>query len=468
MPISFASAPADFFNRLGKLGALIANQRSYQQTQLTAMTNTTTGVVAQFNAESDIQAQMGSAYIGLLGSGGYGGIAQQIAAATANRMVFRDQAIYGQTLTSANLVGSLYEIVRQMKVAGATVLAQTITLTPAAFIGSGNGVINSSAIRPLDGKVLENAYAEDVQFLCSNDSYLGDSLEGNEGFTVTGQGAETDLFAFDWPLGSNCSTAIAAIDANSDNNSGNLLTNSGYGDWTQNTPDNWQLVVGQPGVQVFEETGIVYDPVDGGKALRIVGDSSGTLTQLRQIFDDATGTTGTLSPLTQYSYNIMARRDGTAAGAGTLVIDWVDGNGVVLQDMNGAANTLSIDLTALTTVYTSYKAAFRTPHIMPEIVYLRMRLTVALTNGRAVYFDAGSLGQMTQLYVSGPFVAVHSGSIPFVAGDYVFLTVANSRGAAGTLNTWQTVWSLLYPVSMANEILLPSSATPNVGDALLT
>jgi len=134
MAISFASAVGNLFNRLGKAASLVENQGNYQATQLTAMTNTTTGVVAQYDAESDLQAIMGSSYIGLLQDNGMGSVSQQLAQATINRMVFRDNPLLNQTLTSSNVLGSINEVIRQMKVAGATVLTQTITIV-AGYVG---------------------------------------------------------------------------------------------------------------------------------------------------------------------------------------------------------------------------------------------------------------------------------------------------------------------------------------------
>src|SRR3990167_9199439 len=266
MAISFASAVGNLFNRLGKAASLVENQGNYQATQLTAMTNTTTGVVAQYDAESDLQAIMGSSYIGLLQDNGMGSVSQQLAQATINRMVFRDNPLLNQTLTSSNVLGSINEVIRQMKVAGATVLTQTITATPGSFVGTGNGAVVASVRRPLDGVVLENAFAENLTLTCNQDSYTGGATAGNESLSLTGTGSQSNLFAFNWPLGSNSSTG----------------------------------------------------------SLEIVGDSSSTLTALTQQFDstDSTGseagTSETLSPQTQYSWCAWFATNATAPAAGGL------------------------------------------------------------------------------------------------------------------------------------------------------
>src|SRR5689334_24217135 len=152
MTLSFASANGNLFNRLGKVGALVKNVKSYMGTQLVSMTDTTTGVVAQLNAEADVQAIMGDAYIGILSAAdtNIGSTCQQLASAVINRMVFRDNARINQTLTQSNTLASIMEVIRQMGAANATVLAQTVTGTPTAFMGTGNGAVVVSLKRPAD------------------------------------------------------------------------------------------------------------------------------------------------------------------------------------------------------------------------------------------------------------------------------------------------------------------------------
>ncbi len=474
MTIPFEGAIGDLFNRLGRLGKTLDEMRAYQAAQLTNFTDVNVGVVGQYNLESDVQALMGSSYIDLLDSGAssIGSVMQGIATATANRMVFRDNPQFNQTLVQGDVLTSLLEIIRQMRLTGDTVLAQTVTATPSLFtlnnLNTGNGVAVASVRRPGDGLVLENAFAENLTLACSADSYLSGAAEDNESFSLTGEGQQGNLFAFNWPLGSNCSVTIQAIDGNTDNGSGNLLTNSGFEEFTDDVPDNWALTVGVGGVNIFEETGIVFDPSSGGKALRIFG-AGGTQVILEQEFDDGDGTAAILDPLTQYAWNGWLRRDGVAAAAGVLTIELVDGNDQVVQDEAGNNNSFTIDLTALSTVYTAYNTSFRTPHVPPETYKIRYRLSTALTNGRSVYMDLTGFGDMTQAYTSGPYVAVFSGSIPFIQGDFTTITVTNSRGTAGTLSTFQTLLAQLYgDIVYSNELIFPSSATPSISDTLMT
>lgn len=464
MAIPLYGSTGALFERLGKLGALIANMRSHQATQYTAMVNTTTGVVAQLNAEADIQAIMGDAYIGILSSIGstVGGTCQQLAEAVINRMVFRDNPRINQNLTQTNTQASVNEIIRQMELTGATVRKTTITATPGTFTGNGNGIINASVYRPLDGKMLENSFSENVLFTCSADSYSGGTSEGNEAFDVTGVGSEGDYFQFDWPLGSNASTVISAIDGDSDATNGNLLTNSGFANWTSNVPDNFSLVVGAAGTNIARNGGIVYS---SGYSAAFIGDGA-TLTEITQEF--GSDTVSTLDPQTQYSFNLFAIGPATPPATGVLEISLVDDGGNVIADEAGTNNLFTIDLTTLPVTWTSYTGSFRTPAILPDPVLLRIRLSTALESGKTIYLDKMSMGLHTQLYIGGPFFSVHSGNAPFLFGDYGSCNIANARGSGGTLNTWQTVLAVLLPSSaFGDEIIWPSSTVPTVSDGLL-
>jgi len=464
--LSFGDAVGNLFNRLGKLAALIENAAASQATQRTALTDATSGATAQFDGEPDLQAILGAGYVNALNAIGaaVGPLAQQVARATVDRMVFRDSPRPGQTLTQQAVADSIAEIIRQMKLAGATVLAQTVTATPAAFTGGGNGVCVASVRRPLDGLVLEHAFAEDILLTVTADSYTGSRRAGNESLRADGEGAQNNVFAFDWPLGSGGRLTFSAVDAGTDNGAGNLLTNGDFEDWTSNVPDQWEITTGTAGTHVFDENSIVFD---GESALRLTGDGT-TAVALRQAFDDSAGTRGKLKSLTQYAVNGWLRRDGTAAAAGTLIVELVDAEGDVIQDEAGNANTFTINLTALSTVYTAYNGVFRTPDVLPDEIYLRLRIGTALTSGRSVYLDRLGMAPMGQLYTGGPYLIVFSGSTPFVAGDFTTVAVTNSRGAAGTLNTWQTaLFRLLDPLVSQNEFLFPSSSSPTISDNLI-
>lgn len=464
--LNFTSSVGNYWNRIGKIGLVVKQLRAYQNSQLINLTDTANGVVAQFNAESDLQAIVGSNYINMLNNvGSAGSTMQTLAQQTTNRMIFRDNPRNYQNLQSLTLDTSIQEVIRQMKLAGASILAMPVTATPGTFTGTGNGVIVASVKRPLDGLTMENSFSETLNLVCNRDSFLGGTLAGNEGFLVNGAGSQPNPFAFNWPLGSNGTTSLNAINGLVNNSQGNLLTNSGFDIWASGVPSNFTANAGVSGTNFAQENTIIYD---GASALRIIGDGTSNF-DLRQQFASATGTNGTLRALTQYSINLWLRTGGSAPAAGVLSIDLIDGNGIIIKDANAVNNTFTVSLPGLNTSYISYSGAFRTPTSLPAAQYLRLRLTTPLTTGAAVYLDKLSFGAMTQVYTSGPFIAVHAGNVPFVQNDLGTCVINNGRGAGGTLDTFQTLaFRLFYPDMQNQEFLIPSSAAPTISDGLIS
>lgn len=486
--IDFTSADGNIFPRFGKMGLVLSQMRTYQAAQVINLVggNPPTGGPAsldgQFVSEPDVQALIGASWISILNSLAGGSTMQGLAEQTLNRIVYRANPRLAQTLTQLATTESLAEFLRQLSVQGFGVrahdsiaaTANTIGGNPATFFSQddpaltpGNGAVVTSVRRPSDGVLYENQYAEDLDVLISADSFVGGATEFQEGYTVTGTGKQTDPFAFDWPLGSDGQVSGTSIDGRSSNGGGNILTNSGFDAFTANIPNQWERVTGTAGTHIFEETSLIFGT---GKALRIAGDGS-TLTQLRQKFGDSTnGTGGSLEPLTQYSFCIWARRDGTAPAAGQWIIDLVDQNGNVVNDAGtpGIANSMTIDLTALSTIYTPYTFMVRTPLVLPDTLYWRMRHPTgnALTNGRSVYFDLGGLGLTNQVYTGGLWVGVHSGSVLAKNNDLATITATNGR-SGGSLNTFQTLlFRLFYPLFEQNEIIVPTRGTV-VPDSLI-
>lgn len=457
MAISFGDATGNLFNRLGSLGKLISAARASQAAQVTNLF----AAVGQYDAEPDLQAGVGGQYVNLANSvvAQFGATAASMAAATVNRVVYRDDPQYLQTLQGGTTLLSLREVIRQMYEQGASVLAQTVTATADAFsaVGSvGDGVVRASVRRPLDGRFLENLLAETFRVTCVADSYTGGQQAGNESFLAQSPGA-TGVFNFDWPKGSGSSAGLSAVDSESNNSAGNLLNNSSFNNWTSGEPDDWTVDAGTAGVNYAEEVTIV---LGSGEAVRFIGDGV-TQTQFSQQLLNP-------SPLTQFSWNGWLRRDGVSAAAGVLTAELVDQDGNVIADEAGVPNQITVDLTALSVVYTPYGGAFRLPMILPAEVWFVLRQSTPLTSGRSVYLDRSALGLMTQFYVGGPFLIVFGGPDPFARGDFASVTTTNSRGAAGSLDTFQTLCYTLFPDMVANELLLPSDASPTISDTLIT
>ena len=465
MAISFSSAVGNLFNIIGKLGQLLREARTYQSNQNTNFTGTNEAI-QQLVSQPDIQSLLGSAYIGNLNSIGdsTGALCQNVGQQIINRFVYQDSPQPNQSLTQLNLLASVQNVILQMQQQGATVLTQTVTATASAFTGTGDGIMVVSVLRPQDGLTQELAFAESIQILCTADSYTGGATAGSERFVASGEGLQSDIFAFDWPNGSGSSSSLTAINGNSDVSNGNLLTNSGFTDWTSNVPDNWTLEVGTAGTNILQESTIVYD---AGSSLEIVGDGS-NLTTLSQTFSSSTGTTAIMDELTQYAINLFIRRDGVAPAAGVLTVEVVNAaNNVAITDEAGTAASFTIDLTALSTSFASYTGTFRTSAVLPTSVKIRLRLSTALTTGRSVFVDRMALGQMVRQYSGGPYIAIFSGATNFVQADYGDVDVTNARGGAGSLSTFQTLCDQLWNMRQ-NELLLPSSSSPTLSDNLIT
>lgn len=467
--INFTGSPGTLFSVLGKCGNLIKQLLVYQLAQKTNMIGSNE-LDSQLSTQPDIQALVGQNYLSQLSipESIANSLATQIAAQFANRVVYLDNPQPGQTLTSLNTLASLLEIIRQMKAESATILAMTIGSTTNLFASNnsnvGDGVFILSTRRPLDGKVLENSFAETLTVLCTQDSYLGGATPFNEGFTITGQASEPDPFAYDWPLGSNCSVAVNAIDGDTNNGSGNLLNNSGFATWagTPSLPSNWTFNSGSS--LVTKETGLVFG---SGNALKITGDGS-TLVSFQQQFGASTGSSSTLASLNQYGVNLWIRRGGSAV-TGQLNIELVDQNGTITTDYGGNLNQFTIDLSGTTPFYAAFNGVFRTTLISPNQYWIRLRTPPgqALSNGGVVYLAKLSMGSMSQLYTGGPFSCVFSGSVPFIQGDFATGTITNSRGSGGTLSTFQTLLWQLFSDVQQSELIFPSSATPTISDSLI-
>lgn len=216
------------------------------------------------------------------------------------------------------------------------------------------------------------------------------------------------------------------------------------------TTPNWThtiTFVGQAGnvsqiTVTNNSTGGTYTPATStagsanafiGKAVEFDSDAA-QLTTLNQPV--------TLKALTQYAFNLWMLADVVPA-AGVITVDLVDGiGGTVINDEAGTANSFTITCSALTTSFVAKNTTFRTPKIMPDTIYLRIRISTAVSAGTSIFFDHAALVEMTELYKGGPSAAIFSGKTPMrksstdgqVEADYFILTTANAY--AGEIQTW--------------------------------
>jgi hypothetical protein len=374
-----------------------------------------------------------------------------------NRYVYRDSPRVSQTLTSDSTLACLQEIVRQMREQGQTVLRCTVTVPSCTRLtGVGDLCVVASSVRPGDGVPLENALAETLTALVTNDSFTGGATEFQEPVRVTGAGAQGDVFAFDWPQGSGASLSLTCADGAEDASGGNLLTNSGFDAWTDGEPDGWDIDTGVAGTDFAEDTGVITRP--GGSSLKLIGTASTVLQRLRR---EVTGLTG----LTQYGVAVWLQSGGLGLTDGTLRLGLSQSDGTFLSDAAGNPCYVEIDMTEVGAAFEPFGGALRTPRDMPDEVYFDVMVSEDMAAGEFCFTDLISLTAMRQMYTGGCYFSAHSGGTAPAVNDQVRFTVTNSRGTAGTLSNWQTLWLRLFPDAAASELLLPSSATPTIEEA---
>ena len=164
-----------------------------------------------------------------------------------------------------------------------------------------------------------------------------------------------------------------------------------------------------------------------------------------------------LSPLTQYAVNLWLAASSAAPAAGVVTIDLVDGiGGSIIGDAQSAANSFTIGHAAFTTTFKAFNGVFRTPAVLPSVVYLRVRISTAVTNAITLYIDDVAMVAMAQFYKGGPSVAVFSGNVPLNVGnvsnpaDSWSIAVTTDRAGA-----WQEWFDRVFNMKQ-NELLLPS------------
>lgn len=212
------------------------------------------------------------------------------------------------------------------------------------------------------------------------------------------------------------------------------------------------LTGGTPTITVAVLTDASAYTVRGARCLAFTGDGA-TKTQIQVPVS--------LAIQTCYAVNLWALVDVVPA-AGELTIDLVDGDsGMTIDDDQGVANSLAVDLTSLTDAPTPHNTFFHTPLTLPPRVYLRLSLSTALSAGTVLYVDELCMVKGTKLYNGGLYVAAFSGPNDFHLEDYADITVSNDRG--GELHEWLN--RLLGLAS--KEILLPTAASATRQDSLI-
>lgn len=173
-----------------------------------------------------------------------------------------------------------------------------------------------------------------------------------------------------------------------------------------------------------------------------------------------------LAPNTAYGISLWACCDASIA-AGVVKVELFDGSAII-NDTQGNANAISFNATALTTSFQHLNAlqasecVFRTPAVLPPLVYLRIRLTTALTNAKSMFVDNVGMTPMTQAYSGGPFFSLFAGNTPWASADTISVVTTNNR--AGVLREW---CNRNFQMDQLN-LLFPSSGSPTIPDSVVS
>ncbi len=353
-----------------------------------------------------------------------------------------------------SLAGALEYLRVQMKGAGtmlaptSSILKPAVGVTIAAVAGNvGTGVFRASVVNPTDGLVYDYTIAEEAPLVCTAHSYPGGATAaGNEVFTWAGDPAARNDLAYEWPLGSGEVAAVTVMDTN-----GGLVTNGDFQTFTvADTPDDWTLTSGVPGVTILRGAA-PHSGVVGEYNLQFKGDGA-LFHRIRQAV--------VLEPLRAYAINWFHRVT-AAPGAGSIQVRLEDaaGNPVLDETAQAGTNSLSTALAGIGVNYVSAGGWFYTPRILPSVVYLDIRITgTALANLGVLDLDRLVLGLGVQMYQGGPFVAGFAGATKFATGDQFTLTTTNSFGVATLARGLDRLWDL-----RANGVRIPSRSVADGG-----
>ena len=94
-------------------------------------------------------------------------------------------------------------------------------------------------------------------------------------------------------------------------------------------------------------------------------------------------------------------------------------------------------------------------------VYLRLRLSTAITSGKTVYIDEMALTPGIPLYSGGPLVAAFSGRLAAQPGDTWSIAVTNSFAGK-----FQKDFNRCFGMADLN-LLLPTTGSTLISDGLI-
>jgi hypothetical protein len=439
-----------FFTRLGRIAYSVALHNSYRGSTI----GTRADIISdQFNSSQQPVRD-------LL----YQNLAQQRAQMSAwpaydaqmVRQTLIDMANASNPLSAKTVQVAMTALIAQMVADSDTVQANTVSVSVATGSGNVGDAVCIASVKNAAGINMEYVIPELIVLTATNDSQSGAVTAGYESWSVKSPVAQGDLLSWDWPKGSGVSASITAVPA--DDGGQQLLTNGDFEDWTvSNTPDNFAILVGSAGTTILRAA----VPYRGTYSLSFVGNGS-QLTSVAQEFNDSTdGTTYRLLPSTVYALCVSVKVSATPSG-GVLAFSLVDSTNAVINNDAGDANTISKDLTTVSTTWVRVSGFFQTPALLPaEPLKLAVRLTTALENAKTVYIDDLTMVAPLPAYAGGPYLAVFPGATATVLGDNFTVTVSNNL--AGQLQTW---CNRVFSMTSMNMQLPSATSSPSIPDSL--
>ena len=140
--------------------------------------------------------------------------------------------------------------------------------------------------------------------------------------------------------------------------------------------------------------------------------------------------TAAIEPRQVLGFNAYMKVDVFPA-AGVITVDLVDGAGTVIQNAQNVNQSITIDPQSggdlSTSAFTGVGGFFETPEDLPEIVYLRIRISTAISSGTSLFIDEVVLDEAVNLYTGGPFALFFAGQTELSPDDTWTIAVANDR-----------------------------------------
>jgi len=182
--------------------------------------------------------------------------------------------------------------------------------------------------------------------------------------------------------------------------------------------------------------------MDGARSLEFDSDGAELTTILFPLI---------LEKASQYAISTWWKADVVPA-AGVITVDLVSSTtGTVINDDEAVANSFTIDATALSnSAFTHQAGVVRSPSTLPDTVFLRIRISTAVSTGTSLFLDEVCVVEMDQIYTGGLSAALFTGPVRWELDDLITLPVTNDR--TGALNEWANrVFEL-----RSNNLLIPT------------